>query len=349
MNCPPELYPRVLTILSRLIEEPKIFQDVSALYSKILVLLRDEGGYENSALLLMDDDGYLVEEAVLGRRSNLERRKYPMPYGCLGGGFQGEDAFLINNVELVPTAKQGSSIGTGSLLVVLMKNASMPDPSGKNVEPSEVLGAILLEDQRVDAFNANDPRLLQVIAPFISMAIEFVKSYQNIRGMVLYDELTGLHNRRFFSEYLDTEFQRAARNKQSFCIVVIDLDSLKRINDVYGHLVGDSVLKIVAQVLSSNVRSYDILARYAGDEFVLVMPDTALNEAEHVINRLMTANDQARLEYLSRNIFLPSYSYGIAAFPDDGITYEEIFSSADKRLYEAKAKKGIVREETELV
>lgn len=348
MNGPSQVHAKFSGIISRMAQEPKAMLELPALYYKMLELLRDEAGYQNSALLLIDSDGYLAEVAVSGYRSKGERRKYPLPFVCLEDGHLSENVFLINNVETIPPAKQGSSIGKGSLLVVLMMATPPPIIFNHDDNGAKITGALLLEDEHINAFSDTDCQLIQLITPHFATMIELARHYQKVRDMAMYDELTGLHNRRFFLEYLDTELKRSARNNQSFSLVIIDLDSLKRINDVYGHLIGDTALKTVAQVLSRNVRSYDILARYAGDEFVLAMPDTGLSEAERVVNRLVTANDQARLEHLSQSVFLPSYSYGLATFPQDGRTYEEMFASADKRLYEAKARKGIATEEIEL-
>ena len=277
MNDPSQLHAKVLTMISHLMQELKTMMELSPLYLKMLNLLRDEAGYQNSTLLLSNGNGHLDEAAVLGYRTNEKRRKYPLPYECLAGGNVGDDVFLVNDVETVPTAKQGSSVGKGSLLAVLLRSVPLPSISDQDSNESKITGAILLEDERTNAFSAMDCQLMQTVAPFFATMIEMARHYKKIRDLALYDELTGLHNRRFLREYLDMEFSRAIRGNLTFSLAIIDLDSLKRVNDVYGHLIGDKVLKIAADVLSRNIRSYDVLARYAGDEFILAMQDTTLS------------------------------------------------------------------------
>ncbi len=145
------------------------------------------------------------------------------------------------------------------------------------------------------------------------------------------DELTGLYNRRYLREYAEHEIKRARRYNSSFSILLLDLDNFKEINDTLGHLKGDLALKKFANILIETIRESDIAARYGGDEFILLLPDTtykgAFRLAQRIIERLKNENIEG----------IPlSCSIGIATYPDDGVIWEELFETADRSLYSAK-------------
>ncbi|MBI4288158.1 MAG: GGDEF domain-containing protein [Chloroflexi bacterium] len=327
---------RVLAILRHLALEPEAILETSALYPRLVNLLRDEAGYGNCALMVPDATGHLVKVAAVGHRTNERKRAYPLSCDCLASGRTTDDTFLISDVEAVPMAKRCSYLGKGSLLVALLRSGPEANPS-----QTTLVGAFLLEHENTNAFAESDCEFMHAIAPYCAAALEIARRCHQAQEMAHHDDLTGLHNRRFFQESLQRELKRASRTGRPVSLAIIDLDKLKRVNDTYGHIMGDNVLRIVAQVLAKSVRSYDVLARYGGDEFVLVMPETKLTDAERILRRLAATSDRARLDHLSHNTLLPSYSYGFATFPQDGKTFEEVFAVADKRLYQAKARKGI--------
>lgn len=332
---------RVLTVLDRLTREPQAILEPSLLYSRLVSWISAETGYENCALLLLDNNGRLAKVAATGLRTAEKRRTYPLPYACLGAGKKAENVFLINDVETVPLAQKGSCLGRGAVLCTLLKAYFDSDGPDRRISNSGVIGAILLEDERVDAFTPADCEFMQSIAPYVSMAIDFARRCKQASEMAQYDELTGLYSRRFFQDYLQKELTRAKRTGHPFSVVIIDMDRLKMVNDVYGHMAGDAVLQIMGRVLAKNVRNYDVLARYGGDEFILIMPDTKASGVQRAMNRLVASSDRARLDYLSHSTLLPSYSYGFGTFPEDGKTFEDVFAVADRRLREAKTRKGI--------
>jgi diguanylate cyclase (GGDEF)-like protein len=151
------------------------------------------------------------------------------------------------------------------------------------------------------------------------------------------DPLTGIYNRRFVNEYLIKEIARFKRSNESFSLVMCDIDNFKEINDTYGHLAGDIVLKSLAQLVTPTLRQLDIFGRYGGDEFVLVLPGTDSTFASNVIDRL-------RIKIESIPIALPAgvkksitASFGVATFPMDGESSDDLLIKADERLYKAKS------------
>jgi diguanylate cyclase (GGDEF)-like protein len=129
------------------------------------------------------------------------------------------------------------------------------------------------------------------------------------------------------TEFLDAEIKRFGRSQKPFAVLLLDLDHLKQINDTYGHLVGSRALCRLADVLRMNSREIDLAARYGGDEFVLVLPETEAASAAQVAQRI-----SARL---SGDVEIPALtvSTGVAVHPADGLTLDELFAAADRALY----------------
>jgi diguanylate cyclase (GGDEF)-like protein/PAS domain S-box-containing protein len=158
-------------------------------------------------------------------------------------------------------------------------------------------------------------------------------SEDNLRHLADTDALTGLSNYRRFSEILKTEIHRSGRTARSFSILLFDLNGMKRINDSHGHLAGNRALCRLAGIFKSSCRSIDTAARYGGDEFAIVLPETSALEADAVAHRIC--------EQLSKDLEEPllSVSVGVAVYPEDGATLEDLFQAADRALYGMKQKK----------
>ncbi|HHI02268.1 MAG TPA: GGDEF domain-containing protein, partial [candidate division Zixibacteria bacterium] len=152
------------------------------------------------------------------------------------------------------------------------------------------------------------------------------------------DGLTGLYNHRYFQKRLTEELQRASRYGRSLALLILDVDDLKVINDNYGHPAGDILLKSLANILSDSVRSIDLISRYGGDEFCLIMSETSRNRARLSMNRIRSriASNPLRLEGASDNIQY-SVSIGGAVYPVDAESVDDLIKAADKALLQAKA------------
>jgi two-component system, cell cycle response regulator len=153
---------------------------------------------------------------------------------------------------------------------------------------------------------------------------------EHVRELVVTDALTGLANYRGLVDALAVEIRRYGRTKKTFAAIMLDLDGLKKINDVHGHLVGSRAICRLAEVLRIHSREIDTAARYGGDEFVLVLPETNLNEGQQVAQRI-----SERLRNDGEEPPL-SVSTGAAIYPQDGSTVEELLGAADRALYKQK-------------
>jgi diguanylate cyclase (GGDEF)-like protein len=157
---------------------------------------------------------------------------------------------------------------------------------------------------------------------------------QRLEHMACQDQLTGLKNRTIGMDLLQAEISRAQRSGLALCVAVIDIDHFKRINDQRGHMAGDQTLRSFASLVSSTVRDYDIVFRYGGEEFVLVMPDTVIKNAVKVSEKLRLAVEALVVETRSGPVSI-TISVGIKQY-DAGMTLEDLLSKADKALYQAK-------------
>jgi diguanylate cyclase (GGDEF)-like protein/PAS domain S-box-containing protein len=156
------------------------------------------------------------------------------------------------------------------------------------------------------------------------------RAEEQIHHLAVTDPLTGLANYRRLLDALDTEIKRYGRTGRPFAILLLDLNGLKKINDAHGHLVGSRALGRLANVLRIHCREIDTAARYGGDEFVLVLPETESEAARHVAQRI---SERLRDDGEEPPI---SVSAGAAIFPQDGLTIEELLAAADRDLYREK-------------
>lgn len=150
------------------------------------------------------------------------------------------------------------------------------------------------------------------------------------------DGLTMLFNHSYFKEKLKDEFQRASRYGTRFAVALLDLDFFKQVNDVYGHLKGDEVLRTFAKILEDTVRTTDIAARYGGEEFAVLFPETGVDEAFRAIERVRTAMANTTFASEDGIIFKCTFSAGITIYSDVYKKVEDMLENADKALYMSK-------------
>jgi diguanylate cyclase (GGDEF)-like protein/PAS domain S-box-containing protein len=158
-----------------------------------------------------------------------------------------------------------------------------------------------------------------------------------LREQAQKDGLTGINNRQYFEQLARDEFEKAKRFKSNLCLVMIDVDKFKKINDIYGHQAGDLVLKQIAQTLSQNIRDFDILGRYGGDEFIMLMPNTSYAESMISINRIKETIESLRISYNKVDI-KTSISFGIHQMVNED-SFEKLILESDKKLYQCKQNK----------
>ncbi len=165
--------------------------------------------------------------------------------------------------------------------------------------------------------------------------LEAKRLMDTLRESTLRDAMTGLHNRRFLEEYVDTMAATTARRDSSLSVMMLDLDYFKKVNDTYGHDVGDTILKSLAKVLQQNVRASDMVIRYGGEEFMVILQDTSRQAADAVAEKIRASVEAMKLQ-VAGTVLQKTISIGIADYPEDGETMWQVIKYADVALYQAK-------------
>jgi diguanylate cyclase (GGDEF)-like protein len=178
----------------------------------------------------------------------------------------------------------------------------------------------------VTLFDATDVGLSQTL---LKDALESLKESSNRDG------LTGIYNRRYLEQYLSMEFDRARRYGGQFSFILFDFDHFKKINDTFGHLAGDEVLICISRRVSAMLRTTDVLGRYGGEEFGVILSETCIEDARHFAERLRAAVSMELVPY--RQLAIPvSVSIGLTQFEPGISSYEQLINNADVALYESK-------------
>jgi diguanylate cyclase (GGDEF)-like protein/putative nucleotidyltransferase with HDIG domain len=197
-------------------------------------------------------------------------------------------------------------------------------------------GILYVESSTQSDFSEEEILLLRTLADLIAGALHNALSFQKAQEQAITDGLTGVKTHRFFMEALSSEWKRSTRAGRAFALVLMDLDRFKFVNDFYGHLEGDLVLQRVGQILETNCRRSDVVARYGGDEFVILMPETTMEHARQLASKLrgwVSADPLLR----EKNI---SASFGIACYPLHGSSPQELIQVADASMYLSKHQGG---------
>jgi len=180
-------------------------------------------------------------------------------------------------------------------------------------------------------------KTLEVFATQAVTALQSARQYEEIKRLTFIDALTPAYNHRFFQEALSKEIHRHSRTKHDLGLAMLDIDNFKKINDTFGHPVGDEILKGLVEELMQNARDSDVVARYGGEEFAIIFPDTPTHSARDAANRLREIIERREfpLPHLDRTLRI-TVSIGVAVYPRDGMSSAELISRADAALYFAK-------------
>ncbi|OGQ21295.1 MAG: hypothetical protein A3I05_06995 [Deltaproteobacteria bacterium RIFCSPLOWO2_02_FULL_44_10] len=199
-----------------------------------------------------------------------------------------------------------------------------------------VLGVINFGRAQTSAFTAADVKMLSLVANQVALALANAQLYTKTRELSIKDELTGLANRRYFQQMIQVEWKRAVRFRRDLSVLMIDVDYFKKYNDTHGHLEGDKLLRALGAVFRNNLREVDTAARFGGEEFILLLPDTDKRGAIVVgekMRRLIEEQSRGDRTLFQGSI---SISVGIATFPDDVAEIDDLIDHADIALYRAK-------------
>jgi len=200
-----------------------------------------------------------------------------------------------------------------------------------------IVGVLYLDDFIPREFDREKLKLLSVLSSFAAMAIYNAKLHNRTKLLAITDALTGLHNHRYFQQVFGQELERARRYKNTLAIIMLDVDDFKKFNDKYGHSTGDLVLASIGEIIFATLRGVDYAFRYGGEEFVVLLPETKLESAIHVAERLresIEAETVVKLKGIAGHGV--TVSVGVACYPDSALKCDELFNKVDGLLYQAK-------------
>jgi diguanylate cyclase (GGDEF)-like protein len=283
-----------------------------------------------SVLLVDQETGELVFERT-NNRKNKETQKTRMK---LGEGIAGWVAREGIPVVVPDVSKDERFMGKIDKAILFKTKSLICVPM---TIKGQVLGVLEFVNKTTgDPFNREDLDLLMRLVDLTAVAVERTSLYQKMTELALTDDLTKLFNSRYLNRTIEIEIQRSTRYKTSLSLIFMDIDYFKRINDQFGHLIGSKVLVEMGQLLLKSLRSIDIVARYGGDEFVIVLPQTTPNAAVIIAERMRKSIEQNTFLKKEGYALKLTASFGVASYPESAHSKEELIKIADEAMYSVK-------------
>jgi diguanylate cyclase (GGDEF)-like protein/PAS domain S-box-containing protein len=279
--------------------------------------------------LIARDTGQLQMRAAIGYSDpRIQKINQPESGGYVARAVQGRHPLLIRDVQREPSLRYNGNISEIRAIQSVIV-APLIHPS------AQVLGALSLESPRPTAFDDDDLRLLTSFAATATTAIYNAQLHAEVQKLAITDALTGLYNRRGFEELGRRELERLRRFSHPLSAMMVDVDYFKKVNDMHGHRVGDLVIRAVSKRLVSSLREVDIIGRFGGDEFTILLPETDLFTAVGVADRTLTAVSE--LPIIAEQTALKlTVSIGVVKAAPNVLNLDALIEQADQAMYAAK-------------
>ncbi len=295
--------------------------ELPELLGRISTLVTERLRIDYFSVLLVNAEGRLEEAASVPPRASGARGGFRLGEGAAGRAAESRLPVYLPDLARDPDARPLGPT-TGSLL-------SLPV-----VHQGRLLGVLNLQRSGIEAFAAEEVELLAAVADQAAMAIQNARLHAETVNLSITDALTGLSNRRHLFRELEQEVARAARFRTQVALVMLDLDHFKELNDAAGHIAGDAVLRQVAEVLRGQVRRVDVVGRYGGEEFCLLLPQVSKADAVEVAEKLRRSISEQSFAHSAPGGI--TASAGVAHLPTDASTLEALLEAADAALYVSK-------------
>ena len=325
---------RQLQAMAEVSQKAASILDPESLLASAVELIRAHFDYYHVHVFLLDPSARaLVFGAGSGRAGKvIEEEGLRLPLGGPGiivAAAESAQPVLSNDVSQEPR---------------YVFHPALPDTKSELAVPlqlgQEVIGVLDVQSDRLNAFDKQDVAALETLGRQIAIAVKNARLYSEVSLAAATDALTTLWNRRTVEKRLEGELSRAGRFGQPLSLLLIDVDNFKLFNDTYGHPTGDTVLKMIANTLKSCCRDMDVVGRYGGDEFAIILPETTVQDAVHTVQRI-TSVMRGQSFVTVENVRLPlGLSIGVAGYPTDASEMNELLFLSDSALYEAKHSGG---------
>ena len=314
---------RQLTLLNNISGHAITTLNPEEMLAKIAAEIENGLTYDHIGIAILDySTKELVIQAEAGHRRDAVGRRLLLGEGLVGQVARSGQMAIVREVNTTTPR---------TVLPESVSSIALPVSYGE-----QLLGVLYVESSEKCEFNEQEVLLMRTLADLFAGALHNALTFQKAQEQAITDGLTGVKTHRFLMEALSSEWKRSTRANRPFSLVLMDLDRFKFVNDFYGHLEGDVVLQRVGHILEQNCRRSDVVARYGGDEFVILMPETSVEQARQLASKLRgwVASDPLLRD---KNI---TASFGIAGFPVHGSTPQELIQVADSSMYLSKHQGG---------
>lgn len=318
-----------LTSLIRVVDAINTATNLDQLYSLALDVVKGLFAVDRALINLLDvQSGTMWTVRSFGFRAGGDEGLPGQPYRIA------EECYLLAHDEVFLCADTLTDRRCPNMLVGKDTRSVLCAPM---VAGKKVYGILHMTSRYPNAFDQEDATLAKAIGEQIGLALERAQLFEEISQLAITDEMTGLYNTRHLKRVLGEEIKRSVRYKRPFSFIMLDIDYFKNYNDRLGHLRGDEVLRLIANILQQNTREVDVVFRYGGEEFSVIIPEVSKEEAYTMAERIRRVVQDYVFPFEEEqpggNL---TVSMGIACFPDDAEDAEEIIDNADRALYRAK-------------
>jgi len=298
--------------------------DLEIIFTTVVEELKKSFGYTHVSIYLLKDD-YLHLGAQVGYPEELIIHKIHVSQGVIGRTIKSKTVQFIQDASKEPSFLRADNNVTSEICIPLLKD-------------NNVLGTLNVESDQNRTLTNDDVELLTVLSASIALAVDNARLHAQVKEMAMTDAVSGLPNRHALEQALTNEVERSTRLGHPLSLIIFDIDSFKAYNDRWGHPAGDIRLKATASIVRNNLRKYDIAARYGGDEFAVLLPDTDEVGAFEFAKRLQKAVRASANESLidHKGVSGHTLSIGVATFPKDGKSLAALLLAADHAEMMAK-------------
>jgi diguanylate cyclase (GGDEF)-like protein len=312
---------RELQAINAIAQQSTAVLDIKELLSKVCPLIQEKFQLPQVSVLLKDEED-LVLTASYGSLTPRMQEGGRLPVGAGPWGA----ALATGKTQIETEVKKGED----GLAFYQETAARMCIPLLSFGQP---LGALLVDSNRVGAFNRYDTQPLESAADICATAIQNARYVERVKQLAYLDGLTGIFNRRYFELRVNEEIERARRFRAGMAVLMVDIDQFKHLNDEFGHLLGDEVLRQVSSIFHQQIRKIDVVCRFGGEEFAILLSQTNTQHAQAVAEKLRRLVENWQFPGVPRSVTI---SAGISTYPDHGKTRDELVKAADAGLYGAK-------------